>query len=120
MSGLAEPRFEADSRHEFRIFIVPKWMAFDIPSSRNAFHVIGQDMTWHPHALESMYHSNEEAFLLGIGKEFQIPFAAVMAYLFPEEGRNRYEWQPAYGGGYVIDTTGRSWAHLTACRCGSC
>lgn len=46
--------------------------------------------------------------------------AAVMAYLFPEEGRNRYEWQPAYGGGYVIDTTGRSWAHLTVCRCGSC
>ena len=31
--------------------------------------------------------------------------AAVMAYLFPSEGKNRYEWQPSYGGGYVIDTT---------------
>ena len=46
--------------------------------------------------------------------------AAVMAYLFPEEARNRYEWQPAYGGGYVIDTAEHMWAHLTVCRCGSC
>ena len=29
--------------------------------------------------------------------------AAVMAYLFPEEGKNRYEWQPVPGGGYDID-----------------
>ena len=29
--------------------------------------------------------------------------AAVMAYLFPAENKNRYEWQPAPGGGYVID-----------------
>ena len=32
--------------------------------------------------------------------------AAVMAYLFSEENKNRYEWQPSYGGGYVIDTSG--------------
>ena len=24
-------------------------------------------------------------------------------YLFPEEGKNRYEWQPEPGGGYEID-----------------
>ncbi|MBQ7931105.1 MAG: histidine phosphatase family protein, partial [Clostridia bacterium] len=30
--------------------------------------------------------------------------AAVMVYLFTEEGRNRYEWQPKPGGGYVVDT----------------
>ncbi len=35
--------------------------------------------------------------------------AAVMAYLFPEEGRNRYEWQPSYGSGYMIDTAYRTW-----------
>ena len=29
--------------------------------------------------------------------------AAVMARLFPDEGRNRYEWQPEPGGGYEID-----------------
>ncbi len=29
--------------------------------------------------------------------------AAIMAALFPEEGKNRYEWQPSPGGGYEID-----------------
>ena len=29
--------------------------------------------------------------------------AAIMAFLFPEEGKNRYEWQPAPGRGYVTD-----------------
>lgn len=28
--------------------------------------------------------------------------AAVMAHLFPEDNKNRYEWQPKPGGGYVI------------------
>ena len=32
--------------------------------------------------------------------------AAIMAHLFPEEGKNRYEWQPSPGGGYVIDLDG--------------
>ena len=30
--------------------------------------------------------------------------AAIMAHLFPEEHKNRYQWQPKPGGGYVIDT----------------
>ena len=29
--------------------------------------------------------------------------AAIMAHLFPAENKNRYEWQPAPGGGYVIE-----------------
>ncbi len=29
--------------------------------------------------------------------------AAIMAELFPEEGKNRYEWQPSPGGGYELD-----------------
>lgn len=29
--------------------------------------------------------------------------AAVMAHLFPDAGKNRYEWQPKPGGGYAID-----------------
>jgi len=28
--------------------------------------------------------------------------AAIMAYLFPEEGRNRYQWQPRPGHGWII------------------
>ena len=34
--------------------------------------------------------------------------AAIMARLFPEEGKNRYEWQPEPGGGYEIDLDERS------------
>ena len=29
--------------------------------------------------------------------------AAIMSRLFPEESKNRYEWQPSPGGGYVIN-----------------
>ena len=32
--------------------------------------------------------------------------AAIMAQLFPEEGKNRYQWQPAPGGGYVVTKEG--------------
>ena len=28
--------------------------------------------------------------------------AAIMEHLFPGEGKNRYEWQPKNGGGYII------------------
>ena len=31
------------------------------------------------------------------------PIAAIMAYLFPEEGKNRYEWQPKNGRGFLIE-----------------
>ena len=30
--------------------------------------------------------------------------AAIMAHLFPEEGKNRYKWQPKPGRGYEIET----------------
>ena len=30
------------------------------------------------------------------------PIAAVMEHLFPQEGKNRYQWQPKNGSGYVI------------------
>ena len=37
--------------------------------------------------------------------------AAIMEYLFPNENKNRYEWQPKNGSGYVIDQTseGMTW-----------
>ena len=31
------------------------------------------------------------------------PIAAIMAYLFPEEGKNRYEWQPKNGRGFLLE-----------------
>ena len=35
--------------------------------------------------------------------------AAIMTHLFPEEGKNRYEWQPKPGGGYEIDLNAKCW-----------
>ena len=31
------------------------------------------------------------------------PIAAIMAYLFPGEGKNRYEWQPKNGRGFLLE-----------------
>ena len=32
--------------------------------------------------------------------------ASIMEYLFPNEGKNRYQWQPKPGYGYVLDAEG--------------
>ena len=32
--------------------------------------------------------------------------ACIMEHLFPEEGKNRYQWQPKNGGGWVLDEKG--------------
>ena len=34
------------------------------------------------------------------------PIAAVMAHLFPEAGKNRYEWQPKNGHGWAVTLDG--------------
>ena len=34
--------------------------------------------------------------------------AAIMEHLFPQEGKNRYEWQPKPGHGYLIDGHGHT------------
>ncbi|MBQ8509465.1 MAG: histidine phosphatase family protein [Clostridia bacterium] len=38
--------------------------------------------------------------------------AAIMAHLFPDDGKNRYEWQPKPGGGYVVDLALNQYAAL--------
>ncbi len=40
------------------------------------------------------------------------PIASVMDSLFPEEGKNRYQWQPEPGRGYVVDTGARTYTKL--------
>ena len=42
------------------------------------------------------------------------PIAAIMLQLFPEQGLNRYEWQPECGEGYLLRITGSSLAECTA------
>ena len=41
------------------------------------------------------------------------PIAAIMQKLFPEQGLNRYQWQPECGEGYLLKITGSS---LNDCR----
>jgi broad specificity phosphatase PhoE len=36
------------------------------------------------------------------------PIAAIMQQLFPEQGLNRYEWQPECGEGFLLRITGSS------------
>jgi alpha-ribazole phosphatase len=36
------------------------------------------------------------------------PIAAIMAELFPEEEKNRYEWQPKNGCGYLLERAGET------------
>lgn len=50
-------------------------------------------------ALEDYRNSGENWVLVTHGG----PIAAIMAALFPEEGKNRYQWQPAPGGGYRLE-----------------
>ena len=39
------------------------------------------------------------------------PIAAIMAYLFPKEEKNRFDWQPQNGKGYLVtlDAADRAW-----------
>ena len=42
------------------------------------------------------------------------PIAAIMAHLFPKEGKNRYEWQPKNGRGFLLEreTEDSPWRYL--------
>ena len=39
--------------------------------------------------------------------------AAIMAALFPEENKNRYQWQSANGGGYLLTRKAGTWEYET-------
>ena len=49
--------------------------------------------------LERLLTENRDTLLVTHGGVI----AAIMARLFPQEAKNRYEWQPAPGGGYVVN-----------------
>ena len=38
--------------------------------------------------------------------------ALITAELFPEENKNRYEWQPKPGGGHSVDTVNRTYSAI--------
>lgn len=41
--------------------------------------------------------------------------AAIMGHLFPEENKNRYQWQPKPGQGYIITNTAGNFQYATVC-----
>ena len=54
-----------------------------------------------------LYAENESFLLVSHGG----PIAAIMAELFTKEDKNRFQWQPENGKGYLIETDGtdRTW-----------
>ena len=61
-------------------------------------------------AVDALIAGGEDAALVLHGG----PIAAIMAHLFPEEGKNRFEWQPPNGRGYLItlDDAGAVWRSI--------
>ena len=56
--------------------------------------------------LEAFFERKEDTVLVTHGGVI----AAIMEYLFPEEGKTRYDWQPPNGKGYCI--TGKTYIPL--------
>ena len=52
--------------------------------------------------LEAFSEIKEDTCLIAHGGVI----ACIMEHLFPEEGRNRYQWQPKNGSGWVLDEKG--------------
>ena len=61
-------------------------------------------------AFHTLVRSDGDLFILSHGG----PIASIMAELFPEEGKNLYEWQPQHGTGYgiVMDGREKKWYHI--------
>ncbi|MBP5167526.1 MAG: histidine phosphatase family protein [Oscillospiraceae bacterium] len=55
-------------------------------------------------ALDRLLSEGRDALVVSHGG----PIAAIMAMLFPEEGKNRYQWQPSPGRGYAVSADGKS------------
>lgn len=60
--------------------------------------------------LEAFSEIREDTVLVAHGGVI----AAIMEYLFPEEHKSRYEWQPQNGCGYAI-MNGCHWSSLSEC-----
>ena len=57
-------------------------------------------------ALDRLLAENRDTLLVTHGGVI----AAIMARLFPAAQKNRYDWQPAPGGGYAVDLNRKSYA----------
>ena len=77
-----------------------KWIAGDNEKKAPPGGESGVEMTARViGALDSLIAQGQDTLLVTHGGVI----AAIMAHLFPEEQKTRYEWQPEPGGGYQID-----------------
>lgn len=72
MAGFAELCLKTKSLHEGLVVLLPYRMALQIPVQHDAFHIVSQDKSGHPHVLKGMDHSNEQVFLFGVGKKLNV------------------------------------------------
>ena len=56
-------------------------------------------------AFAEVHHAGHDLVIICHGG----PIAAIMAHLFPEENKNRYDWQPGYGCGYELTCEVEKW-----------
>ena len=80
VARLAEPGLEADAGHEGGVIGLPDGASLKVAADDDAFHVVGQDVVGHTHQHEGMNHADKQVFLTGIGEEFDVTGATVMAY----------------------------------------
>ena len=78
VSAFTQLCMETDCFHEDLIIFLPYWISFHISSDYHAFHIICKNVFWNAHVNKRMNHTNEQIFLSGIRKEFNVALAAVM------------------------------------------
>ena len=79
MTGLAQLGLKAHVQHEGFVIHLPNWLSVQIPADDHALHVVRQDILGNTHILEGVNHADKQVFLLGIGKEFDVPHTAMVA-----------------------------------------
>ena len=79
MAGFAELCLKTKVFHEDLVVLLPDRIALQIPVQHNAFHIVSQDDSGHPHVLKGVDHPNEQVFLLGVRKKLNVALAAVVA-----------------------------------------
>ena len=79
VARLAEFCLETHGFHELLIILLPNRLALMVWPDHHILHVICENGFGNPHAAKSVNHADERVFLLGVGKELNIPLAAVVA-----------------------------------------
>lgn len=109
VSHRAEKRFAEMDLGAFEMFSYKQlrnrpdfieWITGDNEANKTPGGESGNEMTARViEALNELIAAGEDTLLVTHGGVI----AAIMAHLFPNENKNRYEWQPESGRGYVVE-----------------